>query len=121
MVAPDRLRCLLLLFVPAGALAQLARGAAPAPLEVRMVARRFVFEPDTIHARVGQPVLLRITAPEVPMGLNLPDFHVRTDIVPGKEAQLRFTPTQPGSFAFACDVFCGNGHEKMDGTVEVSA
>ena len=102
-------------------LAPFVPASGAAPLEVRMVARRFVFEPATVHARLGQPVLLRITAPEVPMGFNLPDYAVRADIVPGQEAQVRFTAARAGSFTFLCDVFCGNGHEQMSGTLEVTA
>lgn len=95
--------------------------AAPAPREVHVVARRFVFEPSTIAATVGVPLVLRFTAPEVPMGFNLPDFRQRTDIVPGQEAVVRFTPDRAGSFTFVCDVFCGTGHESMEGTLAVSA
>ena len=108
-------------FLLLAALAPLVPAAGSGPLEVRMVARRFRFEPAVIRASVGQPVLVRLTAPEVPMGFNLPDLGVRADIVPGQEAQVRFTPTTAGSFTFLCDVFCGNGHEQMSGTLEVQA
>src|SRR4051812_9934360 len=118
-MACDLLRRSLLLAAPAALLAQIAASAAPR--EVRMVARKFVFEPATLQARVGVPVLLRLSAPEVPMGFSLPDFGVRADIVPGKEALLRFTPDRAGSFVFLCDVFCGNGHENMSGTLLVTA
>jgi cytochrome c oxidase subunit 2 len=120
-MAVDRVRRTLLIALPAATLAQLAPAASEGELEVHMVARRFQFEPETLRVRAGVPVLLRLTAPEVPMGFNLPDFGVRTDIVPGKEAQLRFTPTRTGQFTFLCDVFCGNGHENMSGTLEVHA
>ena len=117
----DRLRRLLLLATPAAALAQIAPGSGESEQVVAVVARRFQFEPATIRVRAGRPVLLRLTAPEVPMGFSLPDLQVRTDIVPGREAQLRFTPARPGSYGFLCDVFCGVGHENMDGTLEVLA
>ena len=119
-MACDRLRRLLLLAAPAALLARVP-SADGAPMELKMVARKFVFEPATIKVRVGTPVVLRLTAPEVPMGFNLPDFAVRADIVPGKEAVLRFTPDRAGSFVFLCDVFCGNGHENMSGTLVVTA
>jgi cytochrome c oxidase subunit 2 len=32
---------------------------------------------------------------------------------------VRHVPRQSGSFAFACDVFCGSGHEEMAGEIEV--
>lgn len=113
-MAVDSLRRALVFALPAAALAQ-----SDGVLELHVVARRFQFEPETLRVRAGVPVLLRLTSPEVPMGFNLPDFGVRTDIVPGKEAQLRFTPTRTGQFTFLCDVFCGNGHENMSGTLEV--
>jgi cytochrome c oxidase subunit 2 len=118
-MACDPVRRSLLLAAPAALLAQIAATAAPS--EVRMVARKFVFEPATLHARVGVPVLLRLSAPEVPMGFSLPDFGVRADVVPGRETVVRFTPDRAGSFTFLCDVFCGNGHENMSGTLMVSA
>jgi cytochrome c oxidase subunit 2 len=34
---------------------------------------------------------------------------------------LAFTPRKAGQFAFSCDVFCGSGHEGMDGVIVVDA
>lgn len=114
-----RLRRLLLLGGAAAALAPLARSAAR-QRDIHVVARRFVFEPATITVPAGTPLVLRFTAPEVPMGFNLPDYGVRTDIVPGQEAVLRFVATRTGRFTFLCDVFCGNGHETMSGELVVT-
>lgn len=116
----DRSRRVLLLGVPAALLVTAVRGA-PEPREVSVVARRFVFVPDTIQARVGQPLVLRFTSPEVPMGFSLPDYKLRADLMPGRETLVRLTPDRAGSFTFVCDVFCGNGHEDMTGTLEVKA
>jgi cytochrome c oxidase subunit II len=33
---------------------------------------------------------------------------------------LRLTPDKTGTFTFACDVFCGSGHEDMTGTLIVT-
>ncbi|PYT08728.1 MAG: hypothetical protein DMF60_04055 [Acidobacteria bacterium] len=53
-------------------------------------------------------------------GFTLPDFGVRTDIKPGSVNRISFTPDKAGHFAFACDVFCGGGHEDMSGTLIVT-
>jgi len=116
----DRSRRRLLLAPVAAVVAPLAFPAANAR-EVRVVARRFVFEPDTIQVPRGTVLTLRFTAPEVPMGFNLPDYALRTDIMPGREAVLRFTADRAGRFTFLCDVFCGNGHETMSGELVVQA
>ena len=97
------------------------RAPGAAPREIRMVARRFVFEPNTLAVQAGEPLVIRLTAPEVPMGFSLPDFHVRADVVPGRDTVVQFTPDKAGDFTFVCDVFCGNGHEDMSGTLTVRA
>jgi cytochrome c oxidase subunit 2 len=53
------------------------------------------------------------------MGFNLPDFNVRSDIVTGKVARMRLVPDKTGTFVFLCDIFCGTGHEKMNGKLIV--
>ncbi len=95
--------------------------AAPRVRTIKMVAKKWDFVPATIKVKKGETIVLKLTAPEVPMGFNLPDFNVRTDIVPGKVATLKFTPDKAGTFTFLCDIFCGEGHETMNGKLVVSA
>ncbi|TFZ00065.1 cupredoxin domain-containing protein [Ramlibacter humi] len=94
--------------------------AAPARRVVPMVARKWTFVPGTVQARKGEVLLFQLTAPEVPMGFSLPDFKVRTDVVPGQPATLELVADKAGSFTYLCDVFCGEGHETMNGTLVVS-
>ena len=94
--------------------------AKPKARAIKVVAKKFVFVPDEIRVKKGEAVVLQFTAPEVPMGFNLADFNVRTDIIPGKVTTLLFTPDKAGSFTFVCDIFCGSGHEDMNGTLIVS-
>ena len=79
-----------------------------------------MFVPDTLKVNKGETLVLKLTAPEVPMGFNLPDFNVRADVVPGKVATVKFTPDKAGTFTFLCDVFCGDGHESMTGQLIVA-
>jgi len=87
---------------------------------VKMVARKWVFLPATVEARKGETLVFELSAPEVPMGFSLPDFNVRTDVVPGRLATLKLTPDKGGTFTFLCDIFCGEGHETMNGTLRVT-
>jgi cytochrome c oxidase subunit 2 len=95
--------------------------AKPRERTIKMVAKKFVFVPNTIKVKKGEAIAIQLTSPEVPMGFNLPDFNARGDIVPGKTSTVRFTADKVGTFTFVCDVFCGDGHENMQGTVVVSA
>ena len=90
------------------------------PRVIQVVARKFVFLPGEIHLKKGEPVTLEFTAPEVVMGFNAPDFKVRCDIIPGTPARVTFTPDKTGTFTFLCDIFCGDGHEGMHGTLIVT-
>ena len=87
---------------------------------IKIIAKKFVYVPNEIRVKQGETVVLQFTAPEVPMGFSLPDFAVRADIMPGKVTTVRLTPDKTGSFTFLCDVFCGTGHEDMNGMLIVS-
>ena len=94
--------------------------AAPRPRTIKLIARKFEWVPATIKVKKGESLVLQFTAPEVPMGFNLPDYGVRTDIVPGRTSTVRFVADKPGTFTFVCDVFCGDRHEDMQGTLVVT-
>ena len=94
--------------------------AQPEGRVIDIVAKKFVFVPDVLRARKGETLILRFTAPEVTMGFNLPDFGLRTDLAPDRVTQVQVTPDRAGTFTFLCDVFCGTGHEDMNGTLVVS-
>jgi cytochrome c oxidase subunit 2 len=87
---------------------------------IRVRAKRFTYTPSTIKLKKGEPVTLELTTEDITMGFNVPDFGVRADIIPGKTTRLDVTPDKAGTFTFLCDIFCGDGHEAMSGTLVVS-
>jgi len=93
--------------------------AAETGREVSVAASRFEFTPDTVKAKVGEPLTFVLTSLDRIHGFKMPEFGIRADIVPDKETRVTITPTRPGTFAFFCDVFCGDGHEDMAGTLVV--
>ncbi len=95
--------------------------AQTTPRVIAIAARRFTYDPDEVTVRVNEPVVFRLTTLDVVMGFSVPEFGVRATIVPGQSTDLPLTPTKPGDFTFLCDVFCGSGHENMDGILHVVA
>jgi cytochrome c oxidase subunit 2 len=95
--------------------------AAEQPAEIRISAKKFEYHPNKVTAKVGQPVVFVLTSQDRIHGFKMPDFGLRTDIVPGQETRVILTPDKPGNFTFFCDVFCGDGHEDMEGTLVVEA
>ena len=106
------------LLAVAGRIAVRAQGG---PRVIPIVARKFTYEPGEITLKVNEPVVFRLTSQDVVMGFSVPDFNVRATLIPGQTAELPLTPTKTGEFVFLCDVFCGSGHENMEGTLRVTA
>jgi cytochrome c oxidase subunit 2 len=105
----------------AATLVAVAARAAAEPRRIPVVARKFVFIPSEITVRQGESVVLEFSAPEVAMGFFAPELGLRTLIVPGEVSKVPFTADRAGRFDFLCDVFCGDGHEGMNGHLVVQA
>ena len=94
--------------------------ALPAQREIHITAKKFEFTPDTISLKKGEPVVLVLSSQDRKHGFNLRGFGIHADVNPGEVARVRFTPNKTGKFTFSCDVFCGEGHEDMTGTIVVT-
>ena len=86
---------------------------------VRISASMFEFKPGEITLRKDMPVVFELVSEDRRHGFALPDFHLRKDVLPGAVERLRFVPGKIGTFTFICDVFCGEHHEEMSGTIRV--
>jgi cytochrome c oxidase subunit 2 len=100
---------------------RIAVQAQPKPRIIPIMARKFTYEPDKVTLKLNEPVIFRLTTLDVVMGFSVPDFAVRATIIPGQTTEVAMTPTKIGDFTFLCDVFCGSGHENMDGTLHIVA
>lgn len=98
-----------------------ARLAAETPQEIRISSKKFEFHPNRVTVKVGQPIVLVLTSEDRVHGFKMPELGIRTDIVPGQETRVTLLPAKAGSYTFLCDVFCGDGHEDMEGTLVVEA
>ena len=94
---------------------------AAAPRVIELTARRFTYIPNEIALKVGERVVIAISSIDFVHGMNLPDLHMRLDLVPGRITKLELHPKTPGVIDFVCDNFCGDGHEEMHGRFVVSA
>jgi len=81
--------------------------------------KRFEYSPKEITLKKGVPVVLELKSLDVPHGFNLPELGVRADVLPGLTARVRIAPTRTGRFVFHCDIFCGTGHEELEGAIVV--
>jgi cytochrome c oxidase subunit II len=91
------------------------------PRVIELVARRFVYEPNEVVLKVGEPVVIAVRSLDFVHGMNIPDLGKRFDLVPGMVTRIELQPKAAGVIAFVCDNFCGEGHEQMHGRFVVKA
>jgi cytochrome c oxidase subunit II len=106
------------LMVGAGSLV-LAKSKDQGERVVPIKVKRFEYMPKEVTLKKGVPVVLELKSLDVPHGFNLPDLGVRADVLPGQTARVRIVPKQAGRFVFHCDIFCGTGHEDLEGAIVV--
>lgn len=108
-----------LLIVAGSGVASFAWANASSEKVIKVVSKRFVFQPAEIILKKGVPVDIEITTEDVVMGFSVPDLQQRADILPKQVAHVHLKPEKVGSYPFLCDIFCGSGHENMNGTIKV--
>ncbi|NIW36071.1 MAG: c-type cytochrome [Gemmatimonadetes bacterium] len=77
--------------------------------------------PDALNAEVGKPLRLRLTSDDVMHGFAVGRIDGEAiDVKPGVmvETELRFD--RPGRYIFYCTRWCGPGHWRMRGTIQVT-
>jgi cytochrome c oxidase subunit 2 len=87
---------------------------------IKITAKKFEYSPNVITIKKGVPVILEFTSLDRVHGFTVPDLGgIRATIEPGKTTQVRIVAPKTGSYAFHCDLFCGDGHEDMTGKIIV--
>ncbi len=97
-----------------------AKNLTPLSIDVNAIQYAFLFTyPDTgvvaseLHVPVGQPIQLNISAGDVIHAFWVPQLRLKQDAIPGREAQLSFTPEKPGTYPIICAELCGPYHGAM--------
>lgn len=86
---------------------------------VKIKARRFEFDPDTIVVKVEENIRFEITSQDVTHGIEIKDFGINQVLKPGKTESLTFVAGKSGRHHFHCSVYCGKGHNQMHGELIV--
>jgi cytochrome c oxidase subunit 2 len=82
---------------------------------IELVATKYAFSQPEIRLQKGVPVTLVLSTADFPHGFSIPDLNTRVDLIPGKPVSVTLTAQRSGRFAFLCDNFCGEGHDRMSG------
>lgn len=78
-------------------------------------------EINELHIPVGRPVRIIATSQDVIHSFFIPAFRIKRDVVPGRYAELQFTPERAGIYSLFCSEYCGTDHAHMTGRIVVLA
>ena len=104
----------------AGMTATALTGVAQTPQVIKVSVKKFEYSVTQITVRKGVPVVIELTSLDRQHGFSLPAFGMRGDVNPGEVTRIAFTPDKTGTFEYLCDIFCGEGHEDVTGTLIVT-
>jgi cytochrome c oxidase subunit 2 len=107
------------------------RRVDPQAMEIKVTAQQFAFTfeyPDygiiakELYLPVDEQVVLRMTSKDVVHSFWVPEFRIKQDIVPGRIAEYRITPTlltETVPYKVRCSELCGASHAYMLADVQV--
>ena len=104
--------------------AGMARLSAPFPRWVELharVAEAGGWTPGSVTVRAGQPVRFRLTADDMEHGFAIGQVdRPALTLAPGRTVETDVTFDRPGKYTFYCTTWCGAGHWRMRGTIQVT-
>src|SRR2546429_2094331 len=104
----------------AAGVAAIAVAAVPEERVIAVSAMKFEYLPATIKLKKGEPVILELSSLDRVHGFKVPELGLHAAVLPDTPVRVRVVPDKVGRFTFACDNFCGDGHEDMEGVIVVS-
>ena len=110
-----RLRIELMTLVFAEALCVRAQNIGSGPGEIKMTAKKYEFNPNTIRVKKGDRVRLVITALDRVHGFKIEALKIDQRLPKGEAVTVDFIADRSGTFPFQCSQVCGLAHKKMKG------
>ncbi len=113
------LACAALAIIAAGNAQPCGKSSESDYREFTITAKDSGFEPSTLTVKKGEKVRLIITATDCEHEFRLQAFDILQALKKGDPEIIEFTASKSGTFEFKSSVYCGKGHGKMRGRLEV--
>ncbi|VVB58431.1 Nitrous-oxide reductase [Candidatus Anstonella stagnisolia] len=94
-------------------------GAGSTVKEFTVEASDWQFSPSTITVNKGDTVRITLVNKDVSHGIAVREFNFSLKADAGQSATGEFVASTAGTYSFFCNVFCGEGHRGMTGTLVV--
>lgn len=80
---------------------------------IKVVMKKYSFEPSVIHVKSGSAVEIDVTTADVQHGFDIPELGIKEPVQPGKATTVSFVAPAKGEYKVSCGVICGPHHDDM--------
>jgi cytochrome c oxidase subunit II len=88
--------------------------------------RKFAIEPNVIHVKEGENVVLDVSSGDVQHGFQVEQLGINESVQPGRPIAIALNTARKGQFTIRkgqftmqCSIICGAGHDNMTGKIVV--
>jgi cytochrome c oxidase subunit 2 len=92
----------------------------PTIAEFRVTMRKFKFTPTRLTVQKGQQVKITVTSADVDHGFGIKELKIKERVAARQTKVINFKPETAGRYRIYCSVYCGDGHDDMDGELVVT-
>jgi cytochrome c oxidase subunit 2 len=92
----------------------------PTIAEFRVTMRKFKFTPAKLTVQKGQQVTITLTSADVDHGFGIKELKIKERVAARQTKVITFKPETAGRYRIYCSVYCGDGHDAMDGELVVT-
>jgi cytochrome c oxidase subunit II len=88
--------------------------------EIRIIAKKYEFSPDTVDVNAGTRIIFKVTALDREHGFEIAGSKTGcVKIKKGETAVVEYTAEKGAIVEFKCCAFCGIGHSRMKGKIVI--
>lgn len=91
----------------------------PAAERIKVVMKKYSFDPSVIHVKAGQTTELEVSSADVQHGFDVPALGIREAVRPGQPAVVTLKSPAKGEYEVVCGIICGPHHDDMKGKLVV--
>jgi cytochrome c oxidase subunit 2 len=85
----------------------------PGADRVKVVMKKYSFEPAVIHVKAGQTTDLEVSTADVQHGFDVPGLGIKKPVRPGSPAIITLKSPPKGEYNVVCGIICGPHHDDM--------
>lgn len=86
---------------------------------VKVVMKKYEFEPAVIKVKSGDTVELELSTVDVQHGFDIPQLGIHVPVPKGKSTVFSFKAPDKGEYQIKCGVICGPHHDDMQAKLVV--